>query len=392
MEEEKYFSRSWALLTRDKGWIKPILVMTAASLVPIVGFFGIQGYALEWARLTAWGVDSSPKQKNVDIGGCITSGARAFVVSLGLGLAVSIATGTVTALFSLFPDVLGLMLGTLASMASSVVTLVATTFILACQLRCAIYEQIGAGYRIDRVFEMVKRDTSGFARLVLLSFLCGLVVSAVVFVFIMIVVVAVVPVVMLAANSGSSSLAANAILGAIGPFIFVFALFVLICDFLGNGILLIEATATALWFRKFDVASWGKSEDPLPEAGASAAWNPVEPSGMSQSQPEVNAQPQGAAPVEPQPQAPAAPAEPQPQTPVATAEPQPQSPAPSDEPQQHDVAPANVIPQAQSQESVDEAPAESAPNPGLTEEVKDVDSLYADLYDVIQRDNHADDK
>ena len=24
---EKYFSRSWALLTRDKGWIKPILVM-----------------------------------------------------------------------------------------------------------------------------------------------------------------------------------------------------------------------------------------------------------------------------------------------------------------------------------------------------------------------------
>ena len=120
MEEEKYFKRSWALLTRDKGWIKPILVMTAASLVPVVGFFGIQGYALEWARLTAWGVDSSPKQKNVDIGGCITSGARAFVVSLGLGLAVSMATGMITALFSLFPDVLGLMLGALASMAMSV--------------------------------------------------------------------------------------------------------------------------------------------------------------------------------------------------------------------------------------------------------------------------------
>ena len=202
MAEEKYFSRSWALLTRDKGWIKPILIMTAASLVPIVGFLGVQGYALEWARLTAWGVDSSPQQKNVDVGGCITSGARAFVVSLGLGLAVSLATGLITLLFSVFPGALGMLLGSIASFATTLVTVVTTMFILACQLRCAIYEQIGAGYRIDRVFEMVKRDTNGFARLVLLSFLCGLVVSAVVLVFVIIIAIGFIPVVMLAVTGG----------------------------------------------------------------------------------------------------------------------------------------------------------------------------------------------
>ena len=378
MEEEKYFKRSWALLTRDKGWIKPILVMTAASLVPVVGFFGIQGYALEWARLTAWGVDSSPKQKNVDIGGCITSGARAFVVSLGLGLAVSMATGMITALFSLFPDVLGLMLGALASMAMSVVTLVAAMFILACQLRCAIYEQIGAGYRVDRVFEMVKRDTSGFARLVLLSFLCGLVVSAVVFVFVMIAVVTVIPVIMLAANSGSSSLAANAILSAIGPFIFVFALFVLLCDFLGNGILLIEVTATALWFRKFDVASWGKSEDPLPETGTNASWSPVAPAGPTERKPEVEPPALEAAHMEAKPK---------------------EEPATQEAEKAETVAPStNVEPRVQDEGVVaeesgeDVSTEEQAPMPELSKETKDVDSLYADLYDVIQRDNHSDDE
>ena len=355
MEDEgKYFSRSWALLTRDKGWIKPILVMTAASLIPIVGLFGVQGYALEWARLTAWGVDSSPKQKNVDVGGCITSGARAFVVSLGLCLAVSVAMGIFTAVFSAFPDVLGILLGSLASLVSSLVTLVSGSFVLACQLRSAIYEQIGAGYRVDRVFEMIKRDTNGFARLVLLNFLCGLAVSVVAFIFIIIIVMVAAPVIMMAANSGSSAAIRSAVMAAIAPIIFVFALFILVCDFLGNGIILINATATALWFRKFDVASWGKSEDPLPEVGTSASWNPAAPAGVAERQ-GVRTQEQ---PLE---------SKPVPET---------------REPETRE--------QRQPEDSAEGETTEKAPSQGLTEEVKDVDSLYADLYDVIQRDNHKD--
>ena len=73
-------------------------------------------------------------------------------------------------------------------------------------------------------------------------------------------------------------------MAAIAPIIFVFALFILVCDFLGNGIILINATATALWFRKFDVASWGKSEDPLPEVGTSASWDPAAPAGVAERQ------------------------------------------------------------------------------------------------------------
>ena len=72
-----YISRSWDMLTRDKGWIKVILLLALASFVPFVGLIGLVGYGLEWARLTAWGIDSSPKQRGVRIGECLASGWRA---------------------------------------------------------------------------------------------------------------------------------------------------------------------------------------------------------------------------------------------------------------------------------------------------------------------------
>lgn len=82
MQDAKYFSHSWKLLTRDKGWVKPILVLAIAMFVPVVGPLAVLGYALEWARLSAWGVDAAPKQRGVKIGGCLVAGWRAFVVIL----------------------------------------------------------------------------------------------------------------------------------------------------------------------------------------------------------------------------------------------------------------------------------------------------------------------
>ena len=83
---DRYLARSWALLTRDRGWVKPVLLMTVAVLVPIVGLLGVLGYALEWARLTAWNVNAAPKQRGVDLGACIKSGWRGFVVMLVWGI------------------------------------------------------------------------------------------------------------------------------------------------------------------------------------------------------------------------------------------------------------------------------------------------------------------
>ena len=98
---EKYFSRSWALLTRDKGWFKPVILLALSCLVPIVGPLGVFGYMLEWARLTAWGVDAAPKQKGVNIGECISSGWRGFVAELGWNIIYFIIAGILSAI-SLF--------------------------------------------------------------------------------------------------------------------------------------------------------------------------------------------------------------------------------------------------------------------------------------------------
>lgn len=47
------FMSSWRMLTRDKGWVKPLLVLTLVSWIPILGQIAVLGYGLEWARLTA---------------------------------------------------------------------------------------------------------------------------------------------------------------------------------------------------------------------------------------------------------------------------------------------------------------------------------------------------
>ena len=266
MEDAKYASRSWALLTRDKGWIKPVLVLAAANFVPIAGGLGTSGYILEWARLTAWGIDASPKQKNVQVGTCIKSGWRACVVSLGWGMCLALAMGILTAVTDAIPGVLGSLLAGLVSL----VVLAAEIFVvvilaIAC-IRTAIYERIGAGYRIDRMFDMIRRDTRGFFHLVLYVLLWSLAASVVVFVIALVIGISLVPVLISAGYGGSQ----YAILAALSQTI---GLVIILALLLGYGLSIVMTAcslvfynAVALWIRQFDVPEWGRSEDPLPQA------------------------------------------------------------------------------------------------------------------------------
>ena len=55
------FTSSWKMLTRDKGWLKPLCVLALVGWIPILGQIVVFGYGFEWARLTAWGIDAAPK-------------------------------------------------------------------------------------------------------------------------------------------------------------------------------------------------------------------------------------------------------------------------------------------------------------------------------------------
>lgn len=270
MSNERYFSRSWELLTRDKGWIKPLLVMTAANFVPIAGALGNKGYALEWGRLTAWGVDAAPKQKNVDVGACIHSGWRAFVVDLGWIACLVLATSLIMAIVGLIPGVFGALLGILVSLAITVASAFFGSILQVAELRTSIYERISAGYRVNRVLEMIKRDVSGFCKVFLIGLVCALVIGAVATMASMVITAELMPVFFsMAAYDEMAMLTAFA--SCLGWLVVTAAIFGCIVTFVTVGVRLILVTATALWMRQFDVPNWGRSEDPLPGASAAAA-------------------------------------------------------------------------------------------------------------------------
>ena len=151
------FASSWRMLTRDKGWIKPVLILTMVGWIPILGQIVLFGYGLEWARLTAWGVDSAPKQRGVDYGKVLESGGRAFLVTVTLGFVVALVLQVV------FPGSLGLLIsgfagnGLLSSsatfstgLAMSLLALAASllmgSFLQAAALRATIYDSFSAGW------------------------------------------------------------------------------------------------------------------------------------------------------------------------------------------------------------------------------------------------------
>lgn len=270
---DRYFARSWALLTRDRGWIKPVLVMVAACLVPIVGLLGVLGYAAEWARLTAWGVTSSPKQKGVRVGACIASGWRVFVVMLGWGLVIALVSGVL----STIP-----LLGSLLTFAWFVFSVFLGIMIMVAALRATIYQKIGAGFRISTIWQMVSSDVAGLVRIFGMQMAGDAISWAAGVVVMLLAVMTMLPRLLyyvdyvaefdaIMSDSMRMSLFFDMIvefLTVMGPFLIVVSV---VSGIISIIMMLLGYTAVGLWMRQFNVPAWGRDEDPLPVTGQSAA-------------------------------------------------------------------------------------------------------------------------
>jgi len=289
MDDRQYFSRSWALLTHDKGWYKPLLVMMCSSLVPIAGDLGNRGYALEWARLTAWGVDSSPKQKNVQVGRCIASGWRGFLVEFGWSLIFALIYSAVVTFASALPGFLGDFFGFIVGVLGGIATLLWTSITGVAALRAAIYERAGAGYRFDRVFEMIKLDRRGFGRIFCISLVSNLLMGAISFCCGIIIALELTPALIVGGYMGDSSSFLSALSGTMVWLVLTAAIFVLAVSFVANAVRMLVYTATGLWMRQFNVPNWGRSADPLPVDVSPAEEDdaPVIPFSPRKAEPEV---------------------------------------------------------------------------------------------------------
>lgn len=329
-ERGRYFSRAWSLLTREKGWWKPVAVCAAADLVPVAGPLGVLGYKLEWARLVAWGADVSPKRHGVRVGSCISSGWRGFLVLLVWSLVMGVIGGVCGAL----PLIGGLLstLWTICCLYLGMVVSVAT-------LRATIYQKAGAGFSWKNLVELGRRDPSGLLSILGWEMLCYLVIALVSGIVLSVTALGAMPrIISLASelgyyNSGLSpygdleyyvtQLAMELffyVIAAFGPTLIVLALVALV---LRNGISMVVYAALGLWIRQFDVANWGRSEEPLPSTAFAGekvtdAAPPVAPATVADAPAEAPVRPaEPAVPVaEPEPAAvepepAAAPAEPE---------------------------------------------------------------------------------
>ena len=358
-ERGRYFSRAWSLLTREKGWWKPVAVCAAADLVPVAGPLGVLGYRLEWARLVAWGADVSPKRHGVRVGSCISSG---LLVLLVWNLVMGVIGGVCGAL-----PLIGGLLGTLWTICCLYLGMVVSV----AALRATIYQKAGAGFSWKNLVELGRRDPSGLLGILGWEMLCYLVIALVGGIVLSVTALSAAPRIISLASElgyyngglygydygygspygGSEYYVAQLamelffyVIAAFGPTLIVLGLIALV---LRNGISMVVYAALGLWIRQFDVANWGRSEEPLPSTAFAGekvtdAAAPVAPATVA------------GAPAE-EPVRPAAPAA-EPTAPGVKPEPAAEPMAPGVEPEPVAVEPTPVAASAESA-----APAASEP-------------------------------
>lgn len=284
------FTSSWKMLTRDKGWLKPLCVLALVGWIPILGQIVVFGYGFEWARLTAWGIDAAPKQHGVDYGKVLATGGRAFLVFMSMMLALALILGLVfrdVIVSSMLPVYIafhsaGVSLpvdlgdGLRAGLVDAMIALVINGFAMAAVMRTTLYDSFAAGWRLDRICQMIARDPGGFCKMLFVSLvggLVGFVYSALMFVLLGAAVAGGV----LAFFMGDPHvlgyisgeyLLARALSMGIGPIALIVVLVVAVLFFYGVvsiAMQLVAMNATGQWFCRFEVGHWGVSADPLPD-------------------------------------------------------------------------------------------------------------------------------
>lgn len=290
LSHELGFATSWKMLTHERGWIVPLCLLALVGWIPILGQIVVLGYAYEWARFTAWGVDTAPRRHNIDYGKLFATGGRAFLILLMMGLAVRavlafmgfarlghvlrfLPLGSGLSVSALVEGVADLSLWGIVAL---VVGLFLGTFLMAAMMRATLYDGFAAGWRVDRLCQMIARDPAGFCKVWLVSLIgsalsiaytlvCAAVFGSLAF-----------GGVLSYARHGGIIVYGGHDLFALeqlaswgaGPIIFALLLFVAALFFYGVisvAMQLVSVNAMGQWFCRFEVGRWGASADPLPE-------------------------------------------------------------------------------------------------------------------------------
>lgn len=283
------FNGAWRDLSRTPGWVKPVCVVALCGWIPLVGSIALFGYGLEWARRIAWGSEEGPKQHRFNWSRLIATGVRAYAVSFTLQLLLGLVLSLLdvmplrlvvrTAFFAANPLSYALS-GPRHLFGDGLVTMLlsflVSTFALAAMLRATLYDSFEAGWRLDRLFQMIGRDALSFLRIWVMAVVGSIAIAALAMLC---------TTLLLAAIFGGFTVLLHGVQAV--PFQSWGMLIVRHVADLGIGTVLILllivigaavaysmlATvcelmvihAMGVWFSRFDVARWGVSSADLPD-------------------------------------------------------------------------------------------------------------------------------
>ena len=235
---EGCISAALADIRGSENWFGSALVLGLINCVPVLNFFS-QGYLLNWSREVPFGGKTQmPKKyfsgKNFEIGFYF------FLISLVFALVVGIAS----AVIGWIP-----LIGWFAALALS---FGASMFVQACSMRMAMMQQLGDGFSIGKVWQMIKRNWTGlFCAAVVPGIVAGLVISVIALIAMFLGLGAVVPVAMMDPYSYGSSAAAGMFgaLGVVGVFaMLAIMVLCLVVEFFAS---LVTIRAVAHWVGRY---------------------------------------------------------------------------------------------------------------------------------------------
>lgn len=366
----RYFSTAWNDIKNSEGWIGKIFLLGLINFIPIFGQMTVYGYAFEWGHKAAWGMHTPLPRKIYGRKNSkmlrwgwfalvilfVCAVIPAIVTGIGNAISDSSTAAQTAAMYShhyhasmATGNVLLGALGGVIAFVGFVLSIAAVFFFWAGTMRMMMYDRLGTGLQFGKVWSMIKHDFGGLLRIFGMSIVCFVVYFLVFAIVVSIVGAGVIGTLFVgaAAGSGMYSMDSDAALGFILMALVSALPLVIVLYYLSSVaeafIQLLVSRALGYWTRQFDVANWGKKDDPLPferaqEADSSAA-------GAEPQQPAASAPDEEPA-AEPQPEAPDQPEAPeQPTDEEPTVEPQPESPeAPSDEAPEQE-GPAGAAPQ-----------------------------------------------
>lgn len=285
----KYFRTSYGDIKGSKGWFGKICLLGLIEFIPIFGQMTVYGYAWEWAHKAAWGVDtpmpkkiySRPGSKMLRWGWFAL--VIAFLIALIPGIVMSIGSwfssmGMETGIYTatgrymvVSPGNFGFAaLGWVVNVIGIVLTVLACVISWVGTIRMTMYDRLGTGLQIGKIWAMIKQDFGGIMRIfgmvILFEIIGGIIIGIIVAIILALVLGATLtPLILMASSGGYPD---SAIVGYLVTLVMTMLPLLLLISYVwfvySVFVQLLLARAVGYWTRQFNVAAWGTKDDPLP--------------------------------------------------------------------------------------------------------------------------------